>query len=238
MNDHRFIELLNLYLDHQINPAEAVELEAAVHSSPALRRTYEEYCQLQRGCSQLGSSFRSCAPTAPRFTRSLQAAERKITSPRKPRHWYPLQLGGLATVAMAAGFALVVLTNHIPDSWTNPESKNTVFKATQNVEILEVANSISQPEKVSIAPFIVEPTHVVIGLGAAVALNTDYVDVTPPGLEALEWMQRVDQLPIQPLIVDAQIFSTKAMVPPDTHVLHRPRHSQASAEFTGLRLTR
>ena len=47
MKDSEFIELLNLYLDHEISVADAARLEAEVQGSPARRRVYREYCQMQ-----------------------------------------------------------------------------------------------------------------------------------------------------------------------------------------------
>ncbi|MCS6242875.1 MAG: hypothetical protein H2172_03310 [Opitutus sp.] len=236
MNDRRFTELLNLYLDHQITAAEAAELEAAVHSSPARRRTYEEYCALQRACSQLGSNARACAPIAPRFARSVQDVERKITAPRRAHRWYPLQLGGLATLAMAAGFALVIILNQAPQSDPASVARNPALAAVQSAPVLVAAGSPRQPEVVVVTPFTVHPSLVAIGLAAA--QNADDSQVAGPDREALEWMQRVDQLPRSTLVLDEQAFTARTMVPVDTHVFKRPHSLQNSAEFTGFQLSR
>ena len=236
MNDRRFTELLNLYLDHQITAAEAVELEAAVHSSPARRRTYEEYCVLQRGCSQLGSNARACAPVAPRFARSVHDVELKITAPRRAHRWYPLQLGGLATLAMAAGFALVLTLNQAPPSAPAPITRSQELAAVQSAPVLVAAGSPRQPDVAVVTPFTVHPSLVAIGLAAA--QNADDPQVPGPDREALEWMQRVDQLPRSTLVLDEQAFTARAMVPVDTHVFKRPHSLQKSAEFTGFQLSR
>jgi len=236
MNDRRFTELLNLYLDHQITAAEAVELEAAVHSSPARRRTYEEYCVLQSACSQLGSNARACAPIAPRFARSVQEVERKITAPRHAHRWYPLQLGGLATLAMAAGFALVLSLNQVPQSDPAPITRNQEPDAVQSAPVLVVAGSPRQPDVAVVTPFAVHPSLVALGLAAA--QNAVDSQAAGPDREALEWMQRVDQLPRSTLVLDEQAFTGRSMVPVDTHVFHRPHLLQTSAEFTGFQLSR
>jgi anti-sigma factor RsiW len=51
MNDSRFIELLNLYVDREITPAEAAELEAEVQASPQRRRSFNQYCRMDRACT-------------------------------------------------------------------------------------------------------------------------------------------------------------------------------------------
>ncbi len=64
MKDSKFIELLNLYVDHQISPADVALLEAEVQRTPERRRVYREYCMMQKACSELGETFRGEA-TAP-----------------------------------------------------------------------------------------------------------------------------------------------------------------------------
>lgn len=57
MNEAEFLELLNLYLDHEISPADAARLEAEVQRSPDRRRTYLEYCRMQKACAVLAKDF-------------------------------------------------------------------------------------------------------------------------------------------------------------------------------------
>lgn len=48
MNEKRFIQLINLYIDGEISPAEFEELETEVAASPRRRRIYQSYCRLQQ----------------------------------------------------------------------------------------------------------------------------------------------------------------------------------------------
>lgn len=57
MKDREFLELLNLYLDHEIDAAGAAQLEAEVQANPERRQTYLEYCRMQKACSQLSDRF-------------------------------------------------------------------------------------------------------------------------------------------------------------------------------------
>jgi anti-sigma factor RsiW len=59
MKDSEFIELLNLYLDHEISTDDAARLEAEVQNNPARRRVYREYCQMQKACKVLAEDFQS-----------------------------------------------------------------------------------------------------------------------------------------------------------------------------------
>lgn len=59
MKEPEFIELLNLYLDHEISAADATRLEAEVQGNPARRKLYQEYCRIQKACLVLATDFRT-----------------------------------------------------------------------------------------------------------------------------------------------------------------------------------
>jgi hypothetical protein len=59
MKDSEFIELLNLYIDHEISAADAARLEAEVQSNPARRHIYQEYCRMQKACKVLAQDFQT-----------------------------------------------------------------------------------------------------------------------------------------------------------------------------------
>ena len=42
MNDKKFIQLLNLYIDGEASPADAVLVEHEIENNPARRRLYNE----------------------------------------------------------------------------------------------------------------------------------------------------------------------------------------------------
>jgi len=53
MNDKRFTELINLYLDHEISDGEMTMLEEETARNPARRQIFNEYVRLQEATSQL-----------------------------------------------------------------------------------------------------------------------------------------------------------------------------------------
>jgi anti-sigma factor RsiW len=69
MKDSEFIELLNLYLDHEISAADAARLEAEVQSNADRRRVYQEYCRMQKACKVMAEDFAG---------ESVSAADRKV----------------------------------------------------------------------------------------------------------------------------------------------------------------
>jgi hypothetical protein len=65
MKDSEFIQLLNLYLDHEISGADAARLETEVQRNPARHRIYRQYCQMHKACSLVAADFRTATLTVP-----------------------------------------------------------------------------------------------------------------------------------------------------------------------------
>lgn len=78
MKDPEFIELLNLYLDHEISAADAARLEAEVQGNPARRKVYQQYCRMQKACKRFATDF----ATEPADARDAAqwGAEKKIVA--------------------------------------------------------------------------------------------------------------------------------------------------------------
>lgn len=73
MNDRRFIELLNLYVDQELSDQEARELEREIADRPDRRRVYSQYCRMQRACVKLLEQQEAPAPRLARITRESAA---------------------------------------------------------------------------------------------------------------------------------------------------------------------
>ena len=59
MKDSEFIELLNLYLDHEISTADAARLEAEVQTNASRRQIYRQYCRIQKACRMAAADFQT-----------------------------------------------------------------------------------------------------------------------------------------------------------------------------------
>ncbi len=244
MNDTRFIELLNLYLDHQLAPQEAAELEAEVMRNPARRRTYDQYCRLQRGCCMLGERERSAAPASQAFARSLRDVERKIASPRRST-WQPAYAGFFAVSAMAACVAVVIIVNRSPSRDAGAAAPELIAKSEPQVlrpeatETMMVAasRSTATPAAATSTAFELQPVLAATS-GFGVARNSREAEIAAADPEALEWMKRVEQLPLQQIVVDDQAFESRATLHQDNRVF-RSRHAiQGTAEFTAFQFQR
>lgn len=79
MSDQRFKELLNLYLDHRLSDAEAVELEQSLRADAGRRKVLRDYSLIQGGCSELFSRAATRAPSSAAWCRSLRTVEARIS---------------------------------------------------------------------------------------------------------------------------------------------------------------
>lgn len=95
MNDKKFIELLNLYVDREVSAEDALLLEAEVATNPSRRKVYDQYCRMQKACSMLSSEV---ADTSPEMDRQLVAF---------PVHSLWRSVPFMATLAAAACVAVV-----------------------------------------------------------------------------------------------------------------------------------
>jgi hypothetical protein len=245
MNERRFIELLNLYIDDQISPAEAAELESAVLAEPARRRTYEQYCRLHRGCSLLGEKERAQAPAYAAFTRSLRDAERKISAPRRPI-WQTFAMHPAFGASLAAAcVALVFVVNRQPDGLPAEDGVETLASANEvpSTEVVP-AKMVAQapvaatPSAVQALPvkFEYQPAFAATGLG--VVRNAREAEIAATDKEALEWMQRVDALPITSrVLADDSTFDSAPLIHQD-RVFRSRSGIQGNAEFTAFQFQR
>lgn len=107
MKDSKFIELLNLYVDHQITDADAAMLEAEIQQNPKRRQVYRQYCRMQKACAVLAENFRTEAP-AP-------ADSGKIVEFTPQRRSILRGAYAVGALAAAACIATVVLMNRQAD---------------------------------------------------------------------------------------------------------------------------
>lgn len=105
MNDSRFKELVNLYLDQRLSSADAKELEHALEADPARRSELRSYTVMQRGCAELFRRSAEDAPSHDGLLRALRAAEARMNA-KPPRR---SALAGFGIWGVTAGAAVMVV---------------------------------------------------------------------------------------------------------------------------------
>lgn len=101
MTHEKFIESLNLYLDGELSPHQAAELEREIAGNLERRRIYRQYCQMQNACGELAERFREEAAPAPHFRKGAVV---EIPSRRAGSEWFR----SIALVASGAAAACAV----------------------------------------------------------------------------------------------------------------------------------
>lgn len=215
MKESKFIELLNLYVDHQISPAEAALLEAEVRANPARHRIYREYCEMQRACSELAETFRSEAP----------AGDSKLVD-FKPRRRAGAIAYAASLVAVAACVAVVfALRSRLPEK--------TAVSSETRIAATPVKSSPAAVAQTTVARPALQP---VFGprLLTVHEQNTDLADAALEQVALAEWMNNIQLSSLRGASADELRFDTTATLQPDARTYRTGRPIQGKVEWTAF----
>jgi anti-sigma factor RsiW len=200
MNEPRFIELLNLYVDQQLSAEEARELEVEMERNPSRRRTYHQYCRMQKACAQLFEHERSTAPASTTLTRAMVAADRKVVAfPEETTRRPGWSLGySFATLAAVACVALVIV-RQADVGTTNPDSSPTRLANTE--QAFETRTLVAQPSAIATTPAApttgeFKPIFAAHSLRVPEKSDVFFVNVSSGDAQLLEWTHQVQLKPI------------------------------------------
>lgn len=209
MKESKFIELLNLYVDHEISAEEAALLEAEVQRNPERHRIYREYCQMQRACTMLAESGALTAP---------EPEVSKVVAFPAPQRRVPVWAAYAGGLAAAACLALV-------------------FVGRQNVEPVESAPAIAAVEQTQPTPAATERVELQPAFsGLLQEMNEPKPLLANRGAApALDWMKRVQ---LQTVPVDQLRFSTPPTFQPSDLSLRKQSDVSPEAEMTAFRFQR
>jgi hypothetical protein len=186
MNDAEFMELLNLYLDHEIGPDKAALLEAEVARDPARRQVYRQYCRMQKACVVLAGQFVGEAP-----------ATAEILSGRPARRGHPaLWATGLAAAAACAALAIFPLVR--------PAAPAPSVPADLGLALSAPAAPAARPARSDFQPVFVARAVAASAPAASPAL---FPAGAPNGQFA--WIQQVQMAPIGSLSATPLFLAAK-----------------------------
>jgi len=229
MKDTRFVELVNLYIDRQISPAETAELELEIQSSPRHREIYLQYCRMHRATKLVYESFRAegaSEPAAP--ARPIASLARLETHHRQRRRaLWAYAAGGLAA---AACFTLVL-------SRINTETTAEFASATPP----SVETAVPAPQSVAAIHAAPGSTAASMQAQPAKAAGIDYramVAALREEEERLMALPRAGSQPMTASLFDDGVFEPRSGSIDRTPQQTRPRHSRAQLEFTAFQFQR
>jgi hypothetical protein len=207
MNDSEFIELLNLYLDHEITAEQSARLESEVAASPQRRKVYQEYCMLAKGCSLLGSAYAEQAPERPLAEAPSRAELRSFWGWSGGFYGAGLQAAACLVAVFVvrvrhgaqplAGSPAVAVAAQAPMHVTTPARANASLSAQDQMVLLTMRQPTAVlPETLSGTPELhtVFSTRPWINAAPAVAQQSD---------QAFAWMNDVNLKPMQQLKLQA-----------------------------------
>lgn len=196
MKESKFIELLNLYIDQQIDAADAALLEEEIQRAPERRKVYQQYCRMSRACSMLLEQSRPVeAAVGQKLAQALAVAEVQVVGFPAPSPAYGkfMYFGGLAAACVVAAFVLM------------PRKHTADFAASSAVRVDQVVQINQTPGARA------NPTGLIAATNASINYQTVLV-ARPPASSALpvasnlvapatdhpslEWMNQIKFSPV------------------------------------------
>lgn len=236
MKDSEFIELLNLYLDHEITAAAAARLEAEVQGSPARRAVYQQYCRMQKACTLLTKDFNDQLVLA-----EDASGGRKVVAFDQPRRTTRgsgiFVAGGLLAAAACVALVLVNRTAELTPTAEAPAMMTArVAVAPVAAPLIETKVMVAQPENLAahanIARTVTVPTSRRNELQPVLAMHSfalsgsvDSADQTAStDLPAqLDWIGGLKIAPMQLVQVEDLRFETRPVQPAKNPTYGNPR---------------
>ncbi|HYC71228.1 MAG TPA: hypothetical protein VEB66_08485 [Opitutaceae bacterium] len=218
MKDHRFIELVNLYIDRQISSAEAAELETELQANARRRQVYQQYCRMHRATQLVYESFRQEAGREAPQAGTKGGTLVRLEGARRRRDRWAYAFAGMAA---AACVGLVVSRTILSVDETAPLAAGA--PAALNV-------AAQPPARV---PVELAPAAPAIEVRSPLSLETDYQAM----LAAFQLQEASRGLAVpakERSLFDDDVFGGRALAPGQPNPGRRgtsPTASEFSAAF-------
>lgn len=249
MKESEFLELLNLYLDHEISAADAERLEAELRQNHERRRVYREYCRMQQACKILAGEGTGATEGSGARTNVVPFTpqERRGRS-RKTYYFAGSAVAAAACVALALVLprnGAVVPPSAVPsdagkmvESSPGPSRADQVVnRAGHNRGLVAVGNAPTAPNGIRVSlmnePLVLSSSHMVAPLDRAVAGASAEMD-------QLAWMRNFQLVAVrQPSEIDHLRFgTTPANLRPDARRLGTKADADGTVEMTSFRFVK
>lgn len=232
MKDERFIELVNLYIDRQMTPGEATELEAELQADPRRRRVYQQYCRMHRATQVVYDTFRQEAGReAPQPVREGGSLVRLEGARHRRQRWF-VAVGGMAAAACVGLFISRVMM----------DEADVGSPAAGQVAVSTPVSTPATPAipSVPIGPASAPASYSLVSLRNPLALEADFHAAV--AARRLEEAQRaLTSLPRGRSLFDDEVFGSQPLLPepnPRTYRTRRGAPAQPATEFTAFQFQR
>lgn len=218
MKDTKFIELLNLYLDHEITADETAQLEAEISGNPQRYRAYQDYCRMQKACTVLAEQTGAMAPKQSRIV--------PITRRRRLVNVY---FG--AGLAAAACVAVLVLNRPfagIPSPGRAPRNLQVVRNPTGSDEQSKAPALAVKADKLY-------TVFTAQALAQTEGISDGRAAFNGTGSARFEWMNQVQ---LDPVSLQPMIFRNAPDQTGGKHTFHSSRPFDATVQMTAFQFQR
>ncbi len=244
MKDSEFIELLNLYLDHEITAADAARLETEVQANPERRNVYLQYCRMQKACTVLAKDLAEKSATA-------EAEGRKIVAFEPQRSAWSAGLRVAGGIAAAACVALVLLNRPAASVDAEPAVAATQLAAAPaeaKVLVAQTGLSLAPMPATTIARTVsmpvghrveLQPVLTTRGLTLANQTAADELAAASDAAAKFDWIAGLQIAPVQRVHVEDLRFESRSIAPAKTPTFGSPRRpEQGVVELTAFQISK
>ncbi len=220
MKDAKFIELLNLYVDHQITAEDAALLETEIQRSPERRRIYREYCQMQKACAILAENF---------ATPSRAGGGKVVDFPRARRSRMTFATYAMGALAAAACVAVVFVQR------ARFTETDVVATPASSAVARNIAASAPVPAAAAAATTLVSTRPALQPAFGGLVRQESPVNTSLAASVPLDWMNRVQlqRVPAQDLW-----FESRPAEQPGELVFRSQRSNDAQTTLAAFRFQR
>lgn len=181
MNDERFIEMLNLYIDRELSGEEIHEIEEAIARSPERQKIYAQYCRMERATQQLLRETDVPQPSIPELVAAARTGANEIEFPARSAPARNGWLGWGTSVASLAAACLAVFFLLQEPAETSPEP--AIEGGTQTAE--------------AVAPLRFDDTDYQTVFVLDYEESSDRLDAMRPASDSFAWMNQLQFAPIE-----------------------------------------
>ena len=250
MKDSEFIELLNLYLDHEISTADAARLEAEVQSNLSRRKIYQQYCRMQKACKVLASDFQTeSAAAGDAVAKNVVAFDSSAADSARQR-----RNSGMYTVgafAAAAACVAVIFVGRQRQDTVSAAQAAPIAQTAQALDVVSAPNavmvshspSVSRGGLVSVAGQRASAAKSPTSLGdnslllaANAGAESALANAMQQSHDQLEWVRNVQLSPLQPRVqAEALRFGVQpAVLRPEPRAVGTSAPAQGPTESVGF----
>ncbi|MCF3650191.1 anti-sigma factor family protein [Synoicihabitans lomoniglobus] len=217
MNDERFIEQLNLYIDRELSQDDVREIEAAIAASPERQKIYAQYCKVERACQQVFAPVgQAPRPSIAALVAAAEAEEEAEVVAFRPAAAAPARSSGwgwgAATGLVAACAAFAVYFGSL--------QSDPALDALQGGQMATVtpsseATRLGLDDDYTAANRQSDAYRTVLFLEQSPGENAQTLRVAAHSAsdDPLAWMARMQFAPIRPIQVDSLEFKTAQPMP-------------------------